>query len=159
MLVGYVWVSKADGSQVANLQRDALRAAGIDFRHLYAVVAAGLLAALAGCGPTPTAGPTVGSGIAGPFTSGSVDWAGKAISYQAQGKNGVKVATRSRTAKCTVEVTVDGTEYKVEITKNAVETGGAKVAVEPFSKVEIRVDGDGLRVMVDGRQVPPKPKK
>ena len=35
MLVGYVRVSKADGSQVTDLQRDALFAAGVDPRHLY----------------------------------------------------------------------------------------------------------------------------
>src|SRR3954463_6952781 len=35
MLVGYVRVSKADGSQVTDLQRDALRAAGVEARHLY----------------------------------------------------------------------------------------------------------------------------
>ncbi len=33
MLVGYVRVSKADGSQVTDLQRDALRKAGVDSRH------------------------------------------------------------------------------------------------------------------------------
>jgi DNA invertase Pin-like site-specific DNA recombinase len=35
MLVGYMRVSKADGSQVVDLQRDALLAAGVDTRHLY----------------------------------------------------------------------------------------------------------------------------
>ncbi len=35
MLVGYMRVSKADGSQTTNLQRDALLAAGIDAAHLY----------------------------------------------------------------------------------------------------------------------------
>src|SRR5512135_686825 len=35
MLVGYVRVSKADGSQVTDLQRDALRAAGVDTKHIY----------------------------------------------------------------------------------------------------------------------------
>ena len=35
MLVGYMRVSKADGSQVTGLQRDALRKAGVDSRHLY----------------------------------------------------------------------------------------------------------------------------
>src|SRR3954462_8696682 len=35
MLVGYVRVSKADGSQVTDLRRDALLAAGVDARHLY----------------------------------------------------------------------------------------------------------------------------
>ncbi len=35
MLVGYMRVSKADGSQTLDLQRDALRAAGIEERHIY----------------------------------------------------------------------------------------------------------------------------
>jgi DNA invertase Pin-like site-specific DNA recombinase len=35
MLVGYMRVSKADGSQVTDLQRDALLAAGVDDRHIY----------------------------------------------------------------------------------------------------------------------------
>jgi DNA invertase Pin-like site-specific DNA recombinase len=41
MLVGYMRVSKADGSQVTDLQRDALHAAGIDPRHLYEDAASG----------------------------------------------------------------------------------------------------------------------
>lgn len=35
MLIGYMQVSKADGSQVTNLQRDALVAGGVDPAHLY----------------------------------------------------------------------------------------------------------------------------
>lgn len=35
MLLGYMRVSKADGSQVLDLQRDALLSAGVDPRHLY----------------------------------------------------------------------------------------------------------------------------
>ncbi|MGH3573446.1 MAG: recombinase family protein [Pseudonocardiaceae bacterium] len=35
MLVGYMRVSKADGSQTLDLQRDALLAAGVDDGHLY----------------------------------------------------------------------------------------------------------------------------
>lgn len=35
MLVGYMCVSKADGSQTVDLQRDALLAAGVDAAHLY----------------------------------------------------------------------------------------------------------------------------
>jgi DNA invertase Pin-like site-specific DNA recombinase len=35
MLVGYMRVSKADGSQTVDLQRDALLAAGVDADHLY----------------------------------------------------------------------------------------------------------------------------
>ena len=41
MLVGYMRVSKADGSQVTNLQRDALLAAGVDEHHLYEDAASG----------------------------------------------------------------------------------------------------------------------
>ena len=41
MLVGYVRVSKADGSQVSDLQRDALLAAGVDARHIYEDTASG----------------------------------------------------------------------------------------------------------------------
>src|SRR5215470_17438120 len=41
MLVGYMRVSKADGSQVTDLQRDALLAAGVDPRHLYEDAASG----------------------------------------------------------------------------------------------------------------------
>lgn len=41
MLVGYVRVSKADGSQVADLQRDALCAAGVDPDHIYEDQASG----------------------------------------------------------------------------------------------------------------------
>jgi DNA invertase Pin-like site-specific DNA recombinase len=35
MLIGYVRVSKADGSQVTDLQRDALQLAGVDLQHIY----------------------------------------------------------------------------------------------------------------------------
>ena len=41
MLVGYMRVSKSDGSQVTDLQRDALLAAGVDHRHLYEDAASG----------------------------------------------------------------------------------------------------------------------
>lgn len=41
MLVGYMRVSKADGSQVNDLQRDALLAAGVEARHLYDDTASG----------------------------------------------------------------------------------------------------------------------
>src|SRR6516162_4738695 len=41
MLVGYMRVSKADGSQVGDLQRDALLSAGLDARHLYEDAASG----------------------------------------------------------------------------------------------------------------------
>ena len=35
MLVGYVRVSTADERQSTDMQRDALRAAGVDDRHVY----------------------------------------------------------------------------------------------------------------------------
>nr|WP_026600587.1 recombinase family protein [Methylomonas sp. 11b] len=35
MLIGYMRVSKADGSQACDLQRDALMLAGVDSKHLY----------------------------------------------------------------------------------------------------------------------------
>src|SRR5919202_3910834 len=41
MLVGYMRVSKADGSQATDLQRDALRAAGVEVPHLYEDSASG----------------------------------------------------------------------------------------------------------------------
>jgi DNA invertase Pin-like site-specific DNA recombinase len=41
MLIGYMRVSKADGSQSCDLQRDALLEAGVDLRHLYEDQASG----------------------------------------------------------------------------------------------------------------------
>lgn len=41
MLVGYMRVSKADGSQTTNLQRDALLQSGVDDQHLYEDFASG----------------------------------------------------------------------------------------------------------------------
>ena len=41
MLIGYTRVSKADGSQVTDLQRDALVAAGVRPEHLYEDLASG----------------------------------------------------------------------------------------------------------------------
>ncbi|MFZ1491943.1 MAG: recombinase family protein, partial [Candidatus Competibacter denitrificans] len=41
MLMGYMRVSKADGSQATDLQRDALIAAGIEPIHLYEDQASG----------------------------------------------------------------------------------------------------------------------
>ncbi|MGA7329932.1 MAG: recombinase family protein [Rhodomicrobium sp.] len=41
MLVGYMRVSKADGSQVLDLQRDALLAVGVDPAHIYEDKASG----------------------------------------------------------------------------------------------------------------------
>ena len=40
-LIGYMRVSKADGSQVLDLQRDALLTAGVSERHLYNDTASG----------------------------------------------------------------------------------------------------------------------
>ena len=42
MLVGYARVSKADGSQSLDPQRDALRAAGVDAVHVYHDFASGV---------------------------------------------------------------------------------------------------------------------
>ena len=41
LLIGYMRVSKADGSQVLDLQRDALHAAGVQSAHLYEDLASG----------------------------------------------------------------------------------------------------------------------
>ena len=41
MLIGYTRVSKADGSQTTDLQRDALVAGGVDPAHLYEDPASG----------------------------------------------------------------------------------------------------------------------
>jgi DNA invertase Pin-like site-specific DNA recombinase len=41
MQLGYMPVSKADGSQVLDLQRDALVAAGVQPQHLYEDLASG----------------------------------------------------------------------------------------------------------------------
>lgn len=43
MLIGYMRVSKADGSQVFDLQRDALLAAGVGATHVYEDLAFGRL--------------------------------------------------------------------------------------------------------------------
>ena len=42
MLIGYARVSKADGSQSLDLQRDAPRAAGVDAVHVYHDFASGV---------------------------------------------------------------------------------------------------------------------
>jgi DNA invertase Pin-like site-specific DNA recombinase len=42
-LMGYMRVSKADGSQILDLQRDALLAAGVREQHLYSDIASGKL--------------------------------------------------------------------------------------------------------------------
>ena len=41
MQLGYMRVSKTDGSQVLDLQRDALLAAGVEPQHLYEDLASG----------------------------------------------------------------------------------------------------------------------
>lgn len=43
MLIGYMRVSKADGSQILDMQRDALLAAGVDTEHMYDDLASGSL--------------------------------------------------------------------------------------------------------------------
>jgi DNA invertase Pin-like site-specific DNA recombinase len=48
MLIGYMRVSKADGSQVLDLQRDALLAAGVGATHVYEDLASGRLDARPG---------------------------------------------------------------------------------------------------------------
>src|SRR5258708_6877002 len=48
MLIGYVRVSKADGRQTTDLQRDALLAAGVAAAHLYEDQASGRLDARPG---------------------------------------------------------------------------------------------------------------
>jgi len=48
MLMGYMRVSKADGSQVLDMQKDALLAAGIDAEHIYQYLASGSLDARPG---------------------------------------------------------------------------------------------------------------
>lgn len=48
MLIGYMRVSKADGSQVLDMQRDALLAAGINPDHVYEDMASGSLEARPG---------------------------------------------------------------------------------------------------------------
>lgn len=48
MLIGYMRVSKADGSQILDMQRDSLLAAGIDAEHMYEDLASGSLDARPG---------------------------------------------------------------------------------------------------------------
>ncbi|MCP3966706.1 MAG: recombinase family protein, partial [Lentisphaerae bacterium] len=48
MLIGYMRVSKTDGSQTTDLQRDALISAGVDEDHIYEDKASGKLDARPG---------------------------------------------------------------------------------------------------------------
>lgn len=48
MLIGYMRVSKADGSQILDMQRDALLAAGVNTEHIYDDKASGSLDARPG---------------------------------------------------------------------------------------------------------------
>ncbi len=63
MLIGYIRVSKSDGSQVLDLQRDALRAAGVAPNRVYQDLASGrkddrpgLAGAIANDGPVARPG-------------------------------------------------------------------------------------------------------
>src|SRR4051794_11776231 len=53
VLIGYMRVSKADGSQTFDLQRDALLAAGVEPGHLYEDQASGRARQPAGSGSMP----------------------------------------------------------------------------------------------------------
>ena len=55
MLIGYARVSKTDGSQSLDLQRDALRADGVDAGHVYHDVASGAGARVMTDAPTRVA--------------------------------------------------------------------------------------------------------
>jgi DNA invertase Pin-like site-specific DNA recombinase len=55
MLIGYMRVSKADGSQVLDLQRDALLAAGVHAANIYEDLASGRLDARPGLTACPKA--------------------------------------------------------------------------------------------------------
>ena len=52
MLIGYMRVSKSDGSQTTDLQRDALRAAGVKAAHIYEDHASGRIDARPGLDAT-----------------------------------------------------------------------------------------------------------
>ena len=54
MLIGYARVSKADGSQSLDLQRDALRAAGVDAVNVYQDFASGVRDDRPGLAPCST---------------------------------------------------------------------------------------------------------
>jgi hypothetical protein len=52
MLIGYMRVSKADGSQSSDLQRDALLSAGVDTANLYAAAMCSSCGSSTGLGGT-----------------------------------------------------------------------------------------------------------
>ena len=52
MLIGYAWISKADGSQSLDLQRDALREAGVSDDAIYEDQASGQRQDRPGLAPT-----------------------------------------------------------------------------------------------------------
>jgi hypothetical protein len=62
VLIGYMRVSKADGSQTLDLQRDALLAAGVEPGHLYEDQASGKRARLELCWVTSETISPAGSG-------------------------------------------------------------------------------------------------
>ena len=65
MLIGYARVSKADGSQSLDLQRDALRADGVDAGHVYHDVASGAGARVMTDSPTRVAAQRWHHGVPG----------------------------------------------------------------------------------------------
>jgi DNA invertase Pin-like site-specific DNA recombinase len=74
-VIGYMRVSKADGSQVLDLQRDALLAAGVPERNLYSDTARGELddrSGLEACLKALREGPGMASG--GWSASTAVRW-------------------------------------------------------------------------------------
>jgi DNA invertase Pin-like site-specific DNA recombinase len=77
MLIGYMCVSKADGSQMLDLQRDALLAVGVEPGHLYEDQASGkrdnrlgLEACLRRCGRATRCGMEARSARPRPAPSG-----------------------------------------------------------------------------------------
>jgi hypothetical protein len=95
-----------------------------------------------------------GASLAWADAAGSVRWAGKSITYRAQGKT-TSVSTSSDNNKCVVKIAVDSKRHEVRVTRAGVEYGGAKVALGAFKKVEVRAAGGKVRILVDGRQVLP----
>jgi len=66
MQIGYIRVSKSDGSQVLDLQRDAMGAAGIDPERVYKDLASGRKDGPASLFEGPTAGQYAGCLETGP---------------------------------------------------------------------------------------------